>query len=173
MAPQRGRLASASEPARKRIRVLDIERVKNEQWLARIYDEVGAGSLSVECTLGDHVAARQKRIKAIEEERNIIERTSRLPIFKFSDQNIDSFVEHMKSALCEPSSPLAKAYLHSVVSDIQIRVGGGSIRGSRLQLANSVSQIRELRPNAPVPSHVSDWCPRPDSNQHAITDNRF
>jgi len=131
--------------------------------IAALYDQISSGTLSLEGSLREFVRDQQNKLATLQAEIDLLARRQQLPLRKFGPQQVEDFALAAQDALLGPDSKLARGYLLATVSEIRIGPTEAHIKGSRAQLAATISA---WKPDGvpTVPSFVSNWRARQDSN---------
>lgn len=156
----------ARKPDAGHLRTLRTRASALEASLARIYEELDKQRLDLDSTLQDFIRAKQQARATVIEELRVLDARQHLPFRKFGRDQIKSFVAAAKAALSDPANPLARQFLHAVVTEICVDAKKCRIRGNRAQLASTISRWKGNEEE--VPSDLSDWCARLGSNQQPL-----
>ncbi|MCK5858013.1 MAG: recombinase zinc beta ribbon domain-containing protein [Abyssibacter sp.] len=130
------------------------------------YEMIESGKLEFHATLRDRLDATQRRIDAMDRELGEITRRRQVPLKKFGQSQIVEFASGIKQELLSSDSKLAKTYLQTIVTEIRIGGGEGELLGSNANMAGAISGWSKKTGHMSVPSHVSNWRARQDSNSY-------
>ncbi|MEW8333103.1 MAG: recombinase family protein [Candidatus Thiodiazotropha sp.] len=151
-------------PDRQREKTIQRQLSLTKEQVDAWYELIEQGKLELHQTLKDRLAASQHRIDAMARELADIGRRRQIPLKKFGTQQIQEFAEAMRDEILTPGSKYAKKYLHTIVSEIRINPPNGVITGANANMAGAISGWKRGRGHLMVPSHVSNWRARKDSN---------
>ena len=156
-------MKKSAEPDLKRLQAAQRAAALQTERISALYEQISSGLLKLEDSLKEHIQDQQKKLASLKSDIEYLSRRQQLPLKKFGQQQIEDFGIAAQEALLSPNSPLAKGYLKAIVSEIRIGQTEAKIRGNRAQLAGAISA---WKPGAipVVPSLVSNWCARRESN---------
>lgn len=129
----------------------------------RLYEAVEKGLLDLDDTLRGRAQKLRARKEEVGLERAKLKTRKQMAIQKFDDRSIEAFCRELKEKLADPASRFGKAYLRLVVDEIRLDGRELRIRGSFGKLADAVGSLEKKKLGL-VPSSVSDWRARHDSN---------
>lgn len=162
----RNKIAEIQKPERDREKHLQRQNALLTEQINNWYELIESGKVELHKSLHDRLAATQKLIDSQALELSQIAMRRQIPLKKFGEQQIKTFVEAFRTEVFSPNSKFAKSYLKAVVSEIRIKGDKGTIGGRNADMAATISSYRAGAPLV-VPRHLSNWCPEPESNRYS------
>jgi site-specific DNA recombinase len=146
-----------------RVRVLASEQGLTSERLVRLYEAVEAGGLRTDSNLAERIAMYQKKHQHLAGQIAEIKRSHRIPLKKYGDNHVLALAGAMRDKILQPDSRIAKPYMRLLVKEIWVFEDRIRLEGSNAALASATSRT-ELGTEGSVPSFVSEWRARQDSN---------
>lgn len=163
----RTKIRTKLEPAQRQAAALESALSTERQRYQTLLEQISGAGLQVDQHIKDYLAQMQSRIRGLTEQLQQLKKSREIPLRKFGFLQVEQFVTGIQKELADRTSPLARSYLQTVVSEIRVTKSKDiAIKGKTPQLAAAVSQFRPGQ--ALVPSFVSEWRPPPGSNRDAL-----
>lgn len=155
-----------SQDGEVKLKIRQLQKTLNETdaGIARLYEGVESGVLSLDDTL----RTRIQKLKAKREELLIqlsgIKRQIQLPIKAIKKTHINAFCSALKQRFNDADSGFGKAYIKLLVDEIRVEARQAVITGSYGSLAQVVASGQLDSSVSSVPFFGRDWRARKDSN---------
>lgn len=171
--PQRVRLMMQSLRARMRkveteedlnLKTFNAELQGIEQRIDKLYEALEIGIIPMDSTF----QIRTQKLKTQREELLMkiggMKRRKTLPLEQINPGSIAAFSKVLKQRLLDksPDNHFRKQYLQLLVNEIRVDKTAATITGDHASVAEAIVQMK--MGTALVPTSISNWCPRHESN---------
>lgn len=161
----RKRIKTSKDTQQEHINQLNRQLKKTEERQHRLLEAIETGIVDLDET----VQRRAQQLKSAREALLIelagVRREHSLPVDQLKASQVEAFAKTLKAKLLAKDSALVKSYLNLLVDEIIVRDGTATMRGSYSALAHAEAigdkKVGHLKQ---VPTFISDWCARRDSN---------
>ncbi len=151
------------EPQRKRLAYLQQELARETARVNSLYDQVSDRTVELDRSMQEYIKAAQRRIHGHQEEIRELEAKQHLPLRKVGEEHIFAVIEDLKARLADSEEGDAKALLKLVLTEVIVGGNGITLRCNKALLSETITKWKVGTPNG-VPSFVSEWRARQDSN---------
>lgn len=134
------------EPDRRKLLELGAAAGNLEAQLATLYGQVSAGTLEMERSLSEFIAATQRRLEVACQNIAMLKSRQQLQFWKFGEQQLEEFLTLAREALSAPTNPHVRGFLQMLVQDIKVDAGTLRMRGGNARLVSSVSKWKKGTP---------------------------
>jgi site-specific DNA recombinase len=156
----RKRTKDNKDGEQRKINALNRQLQKTEQGQRNLYAVIENG-----LPFDEVLQKRAQELKAEREsllvELASVRRTHALPVDRILPSNIEAFSKAIRAKL--EDKDFAKRYLQLLVDEIVVDGDTATMRGSYAALTNAIAQ-KKKGPSEEVPSFMSEWRARSDSN---------
>ena len=161
----RKRLKTSKDTQQTKINELNRQLKQTEERQHRLLDAIETGVVELDET----VQRRAQNLKSAREALLIelagVRRAHSLPVDQLKASQVEAFAKTLKAKLLAKDSALAKSYLNLLVDEIVVNDKTATMTGSYGALANAVAMDKiKVGHLKQVPTSMSDWCPRHESN---------
>lgn len=146
----------------ERLKQLSRALATKDDGLNNLYRAIEQGIVSLDSTLQVRVNALKDEREALLVEIAGIKHEQPSPR-KVSPKQVAYALERMKAMLLDPYLGYGKQLLRYLVTDIRVEVGQMTLRGSVPRLEKVVAEMK-MGTAVTVPTFISTWCPRHESN---------
>ena len=165
MTALRQRLKTAKESQQTQINQLNRQLKQTEERQHRLIDAIETGVLELDETVQRRAQQLKLAREALLIELGGVRREYSLPIDQIKASQVEAFAKTLKAKLLAKDSTLAKSYLNLLVDEIIVSNKTATMKGSYSALAHAATidkiKVGHLKQ---VPTSISDWCARRDSN---------
>ena len=165
MTALRRRMNDSKNNQQERINQLNRQLKQTEERQHRLMDAIETGVIDLDET----VQRRAQQLKSAREALLIelagVRREQSIPVDQLKASQVNAFAKTLKAKLLAKDSALAKSYLRLLVDEIVVRDKTATVKGSYSGLADAAA-IGEIKVGhlKQVPTSISVWCARRDSN---------
>ncbi|WP_025872713.1 recombinase family protein [Methylobacillus glycogenes] len=165
MVALRKRIKESATTQQTRVNELSKQLKQVEERRNRLMDAIESGILDLDET----VQRRAQHLKASREallvEMAVARREVSLPVDQIKTSQVELFGQSLRQRLMSNDKGFAKSYLNLLVNEITIKGKEATIKGSYSALAYAASiDNKKVGHLLQVPTSLSDWCARRDSN---------
>ena len=141
---------------------------KVESSLQLLYEALGANELTLDNVLHNTIENKQREISSLTEQIDELKSQIAPSFLKHGRKHTEEFCRAFLKVMLSNDKERCKAYLSAVVSEILVNPQKLKVTGKRLQLAQVISEWKPGTLSPRVPSTVSNWRARRDSNSRPI-----
>ncbi len=165
MVELRKRIKTSKDTQQEHINNLNRQLKQTEERQHRLYEAIETGVIDLDETLQRRAQQLKSAREALLIELAGVRRAHSLPIDQLKASQVEAFAKTLKAKLLAKDGALAKSYLSLLVDEIIVRDGAATMKGSYRALAYAAA-IGEIKVGhlKQVPTSISDWCARRDSN---------
>ena len=165
MAELRKRIKSSKDDQQDRINALNRQIKQVEERQQRLLEAIETGIIALDDTTQRRAQQHKAAREALFIELAGVRRAQALPAVEhLKASQVDAFGKVLRQKLLAKDSPLAKRYLTLLVDEIVVEDQAATIKGSYGALASTLQQMKRGASNNQVPSFMSEWRARRDSN---------
>lgn len=132
--------------------------------LSNLYSLLSEEKISLDDTLSKHIATLRKQIKALQIQREALEREASSRIWNYGKEQIKLFIESSFQILASNNHNAIKAFLSSIVSKIEVYPKAVKIVGMNYALVDRISKAKKVGTSLEVPTSLLIWRIGRDSN---------
>ena len=127
-----------------------------KQSLKKLFMMLSKDQIAADKDLDEILDDLKNKRNTLEEDLQVINRRSSIPIWKFGDKKKLIFIEAIKKVLMSSDKNLTKAFLRTIITKIEVKPTEVTIIGSNMQMLNAISKTKMGTSNE-VPTFVSMW----------------
>ncbi|MGB4811476.1 MAG: zinc ribbon domain-containing protein, partial [Methylophilaceae bacterium] len=165
MVALRQRLKSSKDTQQQRVNELNRQLKQTEERQHRLLDAIETGAIDLDETVQRRAQQLKSAREALLIEQAGVRRAHSLPVDLLKASQVEAFAKTLKAKLLAKDSALSKSYLNLLVDEIIVNGKTAVIKGSYSALAHAVTiDDKKVDHLKQVPTSISDWCARRDSN---------
>jgi site-specific DNA recombinase len=165
MVALRQRLKSSKDTQQQRVNELNRQLKQIEERQHRLLDAIETGFVDLDETVQRRAQQLKSAREALLIEQAGVRRAHSLPVDQLKASQVEAFAKTLKAKLLAKDSSLSKSYLNLLVDEIIVNGKTAVIKGSYGALAHAVAiDNKKVGHLEQVPTSISDWCARRDSN---------
>ena len=165
MTSLRKRIKSSKDIQQQRLNELNRQLKAIEERQHRLLDAIETGVIGLDETTQRRAQQLKSAREALLIEQAGVRREHSLPVDQLKASQVEMFAKTLKAKLLAKDSAIAKSYLNLLVDEIVVKDNTATMKGSYGALAHAVTigdkKVGHLKQ---VPTSISDWCARRDSN---------
>ena len=150
------------EDQQARINLLNRQKQNAETGLSRLYEVIEKGTIPLDDLLQKRLETLRTSREALQAELTRLHQNIAAPVEQVLPSMVERFSKGVRRKLDDPA--FAKCYLQLLVEDIVVTDCQATIRGNKAKLAAAIRTHKEKMGTNEVPSFMSVWRARSDSN---------